>query len=81
MNEPTVMIELNPREQRLYDRLRANLSKPSPNAPTGAWDLMLTYDRLPYMDYGRVDEFRWLAEQIVWPEEAAQGALGLKALP
>jgi NAD(P)H-dependent FMN reductase len=37
--------------------------KPQPFA--GAWDLMLTYDRLPYMDYGRVDEFRWLAEQIV----------------
>jgi uncharacterized membrane protein YkvA (DUF1232 family) len=41
MNEPPVLIELNPREQRLYDRLRANLSKPSSNAPTGAWDLLL----------------------------------------
>ena len=26
---------------------------------------MLTYDNLPYMDYARIDEFRWLAEQIV----------------
>jgi multimeric flavodoxin WrbA len=31
----------------------------------GAWDLMLTYDSLPYVDYGRVDEFLWLVEQIV----------------
>jgi multimeric flavodoxin WrbA len=30
----------------------------------GVWELLLTYDRLPYMDYGRVDEFRWLAEQV-----------------
>jgi hypothetical protein len=36
----------------------------------GVWEQMLTYDRLPYMDYGRVDEFRWLAEQI---------AIGLEA--
>ena len=28
-------------------------------------ELMLTYDALPYMDYGRVDEFRWLAEQVL----------------
>ena len=32
---------------------------------TDVWDLMLTYDRLPFADFGRVDEFRWLAEQIV----------------
>jgi len=25
---------------------------------------MLCYDRLPYMDFGRVDEFRWLAQQV-----------------
>jgi NAD(P)H-dependent FMN reductase len=28
-------------------------------------ELMVTYDRLPYMGYGRVDEFRWLAQQIL----------------
>jgi len=28
-------------------------------------ELLLTYDQLPYMDYGRVDEFRWLARQIL----------------
>jgi hypothetical protein len=28
------------------------------------WEQMLTYDCLPYMDYGRIDEFRWLAGQI-----------------
>jgi hypothetical protein len=26
-------------------------------------DQMLTYDAVPYLDYGRIDEFRWLAEQ------------------
>lgn len=27
-------------------------------------DLLLYYDSLPYMSYGRLDEFRWLARQI-----------------
>jgi NAD(P)H-dependent FMN reductase len=40
----------------------------------GVWDQMLTYDALPYMDYGRVDEFRWLAEQIVAGLERRGGA-------
>ncbi len=31
----------------------------------GTAELMVAYDRLPYMDYGRVDEFRWLAQQIL----------------
>ena len=30
----------------------------------GTWENMLTYDRLPALRYSRVDEFRWLAEQI-----------------
>ena len=34
------------------------------------WEQLLAYDNLPYMDYGRVDEFRWLAEQIVAGLEA-----------
>jgi multimeric flavodoxin WrbA len=38
-------------------------SEPRPFADT--WESLLAYDRLPTMDYGRVDEFRWLAEQIV----------------
>jgi multimeric flavodoxin WrbA len=41
------------------------LAEGAPQPFEGTWDLMLTYDRLPYMDYGRVDEFRWLARQIV----------------
>ena len=32
--------------------------------------MMLTYDSLPYMDYARIDEFRWLSEQIVAALEA-----------
>ena len=36
-------------------------SGPQPFADTA--DLMLTYDALPSLAYGRIDEFRWLAEQ------------------
>jgi NAD(P)H-dependent FMN reductase len=38
-------------------------SEPRPFVDT--WESLLAYDRLPTVDYGRVDEFRWLAEQIV----------------
>jgi NAD(P)H-dependent FMN reductase len=38
-----------------------------------AWDLMMAYDHLPYVDYGRVDEFRWLAEQIAAGLESRGG--------
>ncbi len=41
MNEPAVTIELNPREQRLYDRLRQRLVQPVPNARTSVRDLVL----------------------------------------
>jgi NAD(P)H-dependent FMN reductase len=41
------------------------LAGSAPHPFEGTWETLLTYDRLPYMDYGRVDEFRWLAEQIV----------------
>lgn len=40
MSEP-VVIELNPREQRLYDRLRQRIIQPLPNARTGARDFLL----------------------------------------
>jgi len=29
------------------------------------WDVMATYDRLPFLGYGRMDEFRWLVEKII----------------
>jgi multimeric flavodoxin WrbA len=41
------------------------LAESEPRPFAGTWESLLTYDRLPYMGYGRVDEFRWLAEQIV----------------
>ncbi|MBJ21428.1 MAG: DUF1232 domain-containing protein [bacterium] len=41
MNEPMVTIELNPREQRLYDRLRRRIVEPDPKARTGTRDLVL----------------------------------------
>ena len=41
MSQPMVTIELNPRERRLYDRLRERVVEPSPNARTGWRDLLL----------------------------------------
>jgi hypothetical protein len=55
------------------------LAKGEPRPFEGTWDTLLTYDRLPYMDYGRVDEFRWLAEQIAGglaARETTDDALG-----
>ena len=40
------------------------LAECSPQPFDGAWELLLTYDTLPYLDYSHVDELRWLAEQI-----------------
>ena len=36
-----VEIELNPREQRVYDRVRALVVAPAPTTPLGARDLLL----------------------------------------
>jgi hypothetical protein len=30
----------------------------------GAWDVMVSYDNVPYMRYSRIDEFRWLAQEV-----------------
>ena len=38
---PNVTIELNPKERRLYDRLRDQLVEPNDQATTGARDLIL----------------------------------------
>lgn len=38
---PRVLIELNPREQRLYDRLRAQVVAPRQGGPSGFRDLLL----------------------------------------
>jgi NAD(P)H-dependent FMN reductase len=45
--------------------LGRTLADRAPQPYAGPWEAMLTYDRLPYAGYGRIDEFRWLAEQIV----------------
>jgi uncharacterized membrane protein YkvA (DUF1232 family) len=39
--EESVTIELNPRERRLYDRLRARVVKARPGATSGVWDAIL----------------------------------------
>ena len=36
-----VVIELNPRERRIYDRLRAQVQKPAPGERSGFRDLLL----------------------------------------
>ena len=41
MRDAVVMIELNPREQRLYDRLRTRLVESVPGAGSGVRDLIL----------------------------------------
>jgi hypothetical protein len=50
----------------LGQRLAEQVSRPY----AGVWEQMLTYDDLPYVGYGRIDEFRWLAEQIAEGLEA-----------
>jgi len=40
-SDPIVVIELNPDERRLYDRLRANVIEPEHGAPSGVRDLLL----------------------------------------
>ena len=41
VSESPVTIELNPREQRLYDRLRIQVSERRPGASAGIRDLLL----------------------------------------
>lgn len=41
MSETVVMIELNPRERRLYDRLRERIAPRAPGARSGVRDLLL----------------------------------------
>lgn len=41
MSDGSLVIELNPREQRLYDRLRERIVTPAPDARSGIFDLLL----------------------------------------
>lgn len=41
MSQPSVLIELNPRERRLYDRLRERIVTPTADAGSGVLDLLL----------------------------------------
>jgi len=41
MTDEPVLIELNPRERRLYDRLRTRVVENEPGAPTGLRDALL----------------------------------------
>ncbi len=46
MRDGVVMIELNPREKRLYDRLRSRLVESVPGAGSGLRDLILVFPDL-----------------------------------
>lgn len=41
MNQPMVTIELNPREERLYDRLRRRVVAPAEGSSSGVRDMLL----------------------------------------
>jgi uncharacterized membrane protein YkvA (DUF1232 family) len=41
MSQTALLIELNPRERRLYDRLRERIVPPTPGARSGVRDLLL----------------------------------------
>ncbi len=44
--------------------LAVALLETKPQAFSEKWDQMLLYDQLPYMSYGRIDEFGWLAAEM-----------------
>jgi uncharacterized membrane protein YkvA (DUF1232 family) len=46
MSDGSVTIELNPREQRFYDRLRTRFVEPTPGAGSGVRDLLLLFPDL-----------------------------------
>jgi NAD(P)H-dependent FMN reductase len=53
------------------DAYGQTLAKRPPEPFEDLADQMLTYDAVPFMDYGRIDEFRWLAEQTAAGLQAA----------
>ena len=64
-----------------YDRVLADAPAlgralvEQPSQPfAGVPELLLTYDSLPYARYGRVDEYRWLAEAIAAGPDREGGA-------
>ena len=66
MSQPRVTIELNPREQRLYDRLRERVVEPAPNARTGWRDLLLLLPDLTILLVRRSSfEIRKMAQDLL----------------
>lgn len=53
-----VVIELNPRERRLYDRLRAQVVGPGPVGKSGARDLLLLFPDLVILLYRLIRDDR-----------------------
>ena len=51
VEEDRIVIELNPKERRLYDRLRAQVVAPGPAGKSGARDLLLLFPDLVILLY------------------------------
>ena len=49
MSDDPITIELNPRERRVYDRLRNRVSRPEPGAASGMSDVLLLLPDLTVM--------------------------------
>jgi uncharacterized membrane protein YkvA (DUF1232 family) len=69
MEEDRVVIELNPKERRLYDRLRAQIVEPGPVARSGARDLLLLFPDLVM-----------LLHRLMWDPRVPVGSKLLAAL-
>ena len=69
MEEDCVVIELNPKERRLYDRLRAQIVEPEPVAKSGARDLLLLFPDLVI-----------LLHRLMWDPRVPAGSKFLAAL-
>jgi uncharacterized membrane protein YkvA (DUF1232 family) len=71
MSERNVTIDLNPREKRLYDRVRAVLAQPRPGEPSDVRDAMLLLPDLAVL------LFRLLRDPRVPPGSKAIALLGI----
>jgi uncharacterized membrane protein YkvA (DUF1232 family) len=71
LSEDPIVIELNPRERRLYDRLRARVVAPDPGTGSGLRDLLLLLPDLTVL------LMRLVRDDRVPPGAKFVGALGV----
>jgi uncharacterized membrane protein YkvA (DUF1232 family) len=58
VEEDRIVIELNPKERRLYDRVRAQVVAPGPAGKSGARDLLLLFPDLVILLYRLIRDDR-----------------------